>query len=143
MKFRIMEYRDIPDIVEDELRIFGQSLGFKMLEEEVNNPNSIFYVCEDEGKLIGYIGIWLTPPTGQILNFYIKEEHQGKKIGSKLLNIIIEIFKNNDVNTITLEVRYSNKTAINLYTKYGFSPSHRRKMYYKDGEDALVMIRRD
>ena len=37
-------------------------------------------------------------------------------------------------------MRVSNKPAINLYTKYGFSSFGTRKGYYQDNnEDALIM----
>jgi ribosomal-protein-alanine N-acetyltransferase len=42
---------------------------------------------------------------------------------------------------VTLEVRVSNMVAQNLYRKYGFEVSGRRKGYYRDnGEDAFYMI---
>jgi ribosomal-protein-alanine N-acetyltransferase len=41
---------------------------------------------------------------------------------------------------MTLEVRVSNKAAINLYQSLGFEKGGLRKGYYaNDGEDALIM----
>jgi ribosomal-protein-alanine N-acetyltransferase len=41
---------------------------------------------------------------------------------------------------VTLEVRVSNKTAQNLYHKYGFREAGLRRGYYSDNqEDALIM----
>ena len=43
-------------------------------------------------------------------------------------------------DSITLEVRASNKAALALYRRFGFAPSGVRKDYYKDPtEDALVL----
>jgi ribosomal-protein-alanine N-acetyltransferase len=43
-------------------------------------------------------------------------------------------------DSITLEVRASNKPALALYRRFGFAPSGVRKDYYKDPtEDALVL----
>ena len=41
---------------------------------------------------------------------------------------------------VLLEVRESNISAINLYSKCGFKEINRRKNYY-DGEDAIIMER--
>ncbi|HEY3202647.1 MAG TPA: ribosomal protein S18-alanine N-acetyltransferase [Thermoanaerobaculia bacterium] len=41
---------------------------------------------------------------------------------------------------ITLEVRVSNAAAREFYRSYGFSEAYRRRAYYQDGEDALVLI---
>jgi ribosomal-protein-alanine N-acetyltransferase len=38
-----------------------------------------------------------------------------------------------------LEVRAGNKAAISLYHKLGFAEVGKRKAYYSDGEDALLM----
>jgi ribosomal-protein-alanine N-acetyltransferase len=41
---------------------------------------------------------------------------------------------------ITLEVRVSNAAAREFYASYGFSDAYRRRAYYQDGEDALVLV---
>ncbi len=41
---------------------------------------------------------------------------------------------------ITLEVRVSNTAARRFYGSYGFAEAYRRRAYYQDGEDALVLI---
>ena len=43
------------------------------------------------------------------------------------------------VNALTLEVRVSNTAAIKLYENFGLKSVGRRKGYYEDGEDALIM----
>ena len=44
-------------------------------------------------------------------------------------------------NECYLEVRVSNSTAVNLYTKFGFKLTKTIKAYYRDGENAYVMAR--
>ena len=46
-----------------------------------------------------------------------------------------------DVKKITLEVRASNIKGINFYTKNGFKQVGVRKKYYKNGEDALLLLK--
>jgi ribosomal-protein-alanine N-acetyltransferase len=41
---------------------------------------------------------------------------------------------------ITLEVRVSNAPARQFYRSYGFTEAYRRRAYYQDGEDALVLV---
>jgi ribosomal-protein-alanine N-acetyltransferase len=45
-------------------------------------------------------------------------------------------------NSLTLEVRFSNRNAQALYQRFGMAPVGVRKRYYKD-EDALVMWAHD
>ena len=44
------------------------------------------------------------------------------------------------VESLFLEVRVSNTPAINLYKKFGFKIVRRIPYYYRDGEDAYVMV---
>jgi ribosomal-protein-alanine N-acetyltransferase len=42
--------------------------------------------------------------------------------------------------SMTLEVRLSNAAARSFYRSYGFTEAYRRRAYYQDGEDALVLV---
>jgi ribosomal-protein-alanine N-acetyltransferase len=43
-------------------------------------------------------------------------------------------------SAITLEVRISNAAARAFYRSYRFTEAYRRRAYYQDGEDALVLV---
>jgi ribosomal-protein-alanine N-acetyltransferase len=62
-----------------------------------------------------------------------------KGIGEFLLVNIINRSLALSAKCITLEVRPSNRSARALYTKYGFEVVGRRKKYYHDREDAIIM----
>ncbi len=49
------------------------------------------------------------------------------KIGDKLIKGIVDLCKDNNIASMTLEVRASNKIAQNLYRKYGFKMGGIRK----------------
>ena len=70
---------------------------------------------------------------------YIIVDNNYRKIGiaTKLLKYLEDSYK---LDNITLEVRESNKSAINFYLKNGFKEVTRRKNYYKD-EDGILMIK--
>ena len=70
----------------------------------------------------------------------VLEEYQGNGFGSMMLDFVINLVKSVNVPNISLEVRKSNEKAIKLYEKYGFKYSHTREKYYRNGEDALVLI---
>ncbi len=42
--------------------------------------------------------------------------------------------------SITLEVRVGNAAARQFYRSYAFTEAYRRRAYYQDGEDALVLV---
>lgn len=57
-----------------------------------------------------------------VLGIYVMEDYQGKNFGSKMIECLIEIGRQNDVKCISLTVRAENIKAISLYLKYGFVP---------------------
>ena len=110
--------------------------------KEINNLNKrefskrLEYV--DNNTLMGYLDYSLIYDRIEIDNIFVYEEHRNKKIGTKLMEYLIEMAKCNQIINITLEVRQSNKIAIHLYEKMGFTQVAIRKYYYGD-EDAILM----
>lgn len=140
---RQMTTDDINDIIIGEEKIFGESLGYDMLYSELTlNPYAYYFVLEIDGKINGYIGTWIDPDHAEIVNFYIDEKYQGLGFGSMMLEFFIELCDSCNVPNISLEVREHNLKAQSLYKKYGFEFSHKREKYYKDSENALVLIKK-
>ncbi|XMB67949.1 ribosomal protein S18-alanine N-acetyltransferase [Mycoplasmatota bacterium zrk1] len=142
MLIRKMFPEDIDIVVDQELEVFGSTLGTKMLNYELTvNQYAHYFVLEDDELIIGYIGLWCVFEKGQITNFYIMPDYRGKRLGEKFLKFALEYFMEQGTRVISLEVRESNKAAINLYHKFGFVAGGIRKNYYEDGENALLMIK--
>ena len=141
-EIRLMDQFDIDQVVEGEEKVFGESLGYDMLYSElVMNPFANYFVLDIDGNVCGYIGVWIDVDHSEIINVYVDQEYQSMGFGSMMLEFVIELCTMSNVPNISLEVRRSNEKAIKLYNKYGFVYSHDRKKYYKDGEDALVLIK--
>jgi len=65
---------------------------------------------------------------------------RGEGHGTRLMNDAISAGRSQLATSIVLEVRVSNAMAIRFYSGFGFIEIGRRRRYYKDGEDALVMM---
>lgn len=144
MRFRIrpLEEKDIGEIVAGETEVFGESLGFDMIYGDLKlNPYAHYLVLEIDGKVGGYLGLWITGEEAEIINFYVAKKYQGMGFGTKLLDFAVELCRMSEVKTLSLEVRPNNVPALKLYEKLGFVFSHVRKQYYRDGSDALVLIK--
>ena len=138
---RKMDLSDIPYVYQEEIKIFGKSLGEKTLYNEIMyNKLSKYFIALDEDKRAGYVGSWLTIPNAEILNLFVSEPYRGKGIGKALMNQVITTCQDEKIENITLEVRISNKYAIRMYQELGFQQVTTRKNYYENGEDALLMM---
>ncbi|AEC51827.1 acetyltransferase [Pyrococcus sp. NA2] len=104
------------------------------------NPDT-FLVAEYNGKVIGYVMGYLRPDMeGHIMSIAVDPDYRGNGIGKALMIAVIEKLFKKGARWIGLEVRVSNKIAINLYKKLGFKIVKRIYSYYSDGEDAFYMV---
>jgi ribosomal-protein-alanine N-acetyltransferase len=60
--------------------------------------------------------------------------------GRALLEDALSRAQSSGSTAITLEVRVSNEAAREFYKSYAFTEAYRRRAYYQDGEDALVLV---
>ncbi|MCU0105322.1 ribosomal protein S18-alanine N-acetyltransferase [Acholeplasma vituli] len=141
---RKMTPEDIETVVQLEEEVFGHSLGYDMIYNEITNHGfAHYFVDEEHDEIIGYVGLWINDNIGQIVNFLVKPTHQNKGLGKKWITFIMDYFKQNNVDIVSLEVRETNERAIHLYESYGFKKSYKRLKYYDNKEDAHVLIWRN
>ena len=135
-----MKEEDIDGVFEVEKNCFEDYWSKDSFKKELNNNLAKYLVAKVDEKIAGYVGIWFVVDEGHITNVAVHENFRGKKIGDKLIKRLIEVCKDNNIVSMTLEVRASNVVAQNLYRKYGFKMAGIRKEYYSNNkEDAIIM----
>ncbi len=107
---------------------------------ELANRSASYFVARLDGQVVGYGGMWVIMDEAHITTIAVSPDHQGKKIGERILIALMEEAILNGATRATLEVREHNHVAQNLYRKYRFREAAIRKNYYTDnGENAIVM----
>ena len=141
IKIRKMKLSDITYVYNEEIKIFGKSLGEKALFNDImyNDMSKYFIALVDDEKA-GYVGSWLTIPNADILNLFVSEEYRGLGIGRELMNEVINLCNDKKIELLTLEVNVNNKYAIEMYENLGFKLRNISTNYYNNKEDALHMI---
>ena len=76
-----------------------------------------------------------------ILNIAIDLTYQHQGYGKQFFNKILENYL--QYADVYLEVKRSNFPAINLYLNFGFEEIDIREEYYANGEDAVIMVKRE
>ena len=124
----------IEQIFNLEKEIFKSSAFSKSyLNTLIKGDNSFIYVYLIDDKVCGYLMILDSIDVYEILAIAAVEEYRNKGIAQELLDKI----KTKD---IFLEVRESNKVAINFYKKNNFKEISIRKNYYSEPtENAIIM----
>lgn len=95
-------------------------------------------------RLVGYGVCHSAAGEMHLLNLTVDPEFQRQGIGSRMLQRFVELARRHGVDTVLLEVRPSNISALALYRKNGFNEVGMRKNYYpaENGkEDALILAR--
>lgn len=108
--------------------------------EELANPVAAIDLCMVDFRIAGYLCSWLIHGEMQILNLATAPDFRRRGIAMQLLN---HVFNRGapGLTTAWLEVREHNHSAIALYQRCGFVLRGRRRHYYPDGEDALLLSR--
>lgn len=95
-----------------------------------------FWQKDSEEKIDSFICYQDLGDASEILSLGVRPAAQSQGRMTKLLIDFCALHKN---RAIFLEVHEENKKALALYTKLGFVLQRRRRCYYSDGKDALVL----
>ena len=143
MEIRKVKENDIPMIALLEREIFSVPWSEQSFLSERSSPDSLFYLGEEEGALVGFCILHRFGEEGEIYNIAVSPYARGKGYGDRLLRYVLEKGEGLGTQSVFLEVRESNFPARKLYEKNGFVPVGRRKLYYDAPTEDAVLYRRN
>ena len=146
IKYRLATIEDFDAVRAIENECFKEPYSDEDLHYEFEqNPVNKIIVAEKDGRVVGFIDFLITFNSSTIMQVAVTKESRGNGIATQLLSEMEKSFPkeiDDIVETITLEVRESNVAAKNLYLKNGYKIVVIKSNYYKDGENAIYMIKR-
>ena len=136
-----MDLEDIGGVQEVERASFPVPWPANAFRHELKeNKNARYIVARENGRIVGYAGLWLMVDEAHITTFAVHPDQRRRRIGERMLVRLFEMAAAMNAEWLTLEVRASNLAAQKLYDKYGFRRAGVRRRYYSDNnEDALIM----
>ena len=142
MIIREIKKSDLNTIASFEKEIFSDdAFSLDTLKKSLNDDHFIGLVATDN-ELIGYLFISYFGNEANILKIAVDSNNRNKGIATKLLNQMFDTLKNICVENIFLEVDENNLVALGLYRKLGFEKTRIRYMYYKNGANAIEMVKK-
>ena len=135
----IIEDMKISDLDNLDISNFDDFWNIDILKDELTSETSQFFCAKYENKIVGFAGIKIVLDEADIMNIAVKKDYRRQGIATLLLNHILNICKEKNIKTINLEVNEENFSAISLYQKFGFEECGRRKQYYDNKYDAILM----
>jgi len=94
-----------------------------------------FAMLADSGFALGRV----VAGEAEILSLGVWPEARGKGLGGALLDRLIQESRARGAGTLLLEVAANNVPALALYHRRGFIEIGRRRAYYADGRDAILL----
>ena len=151
-QFDPMILADLPEVARLEKIIFSDPWSENLYGNELrSNPLSFYWVLRPDPNwpahldpappILGYCGYWVMGEECHIVNIATHPDWRGRGLGQRMMDDMLARMVDQGVTEVTLEVRAGNVPAIALYTKFGFAEVGRRRRYYADGEDALLLTR--
>ncbi len=103
-------------------------------QERIRSPDDLTVVAEKDNEIVGVLtvqrGMYRKNRHTANLGIAIKNAHRRKGLGSELISAGIDWCRENYIKKLNLEVFSSNKGAISLYEKLGFSIEGIRKSQF-------------
>jgi ribosomal-protein-alanine N-acetyltransferase len=140
LSLRLLTEDDLPQVMEVERSAHSHPWRQSSFEDCLKGRQRC-WLAENNNKLVGYVVITHAGGDAELLNIAVSPKFQRKGIGSSLLQHAINCVIGH-ADMLFLEVRVSNRKAIELYSKEGFFELGNRKNYYptvNGHEDALLM----
>jgi len=97
------------------------------------------FVAEEDGKVVGSIVGATLENQGIIKLIAVEQNYRGKGIGKKLIEFILEHFKEKGTREVIARSRTQNTAGISFLKTFGFEIIKTIENYYPDGDDAYLM----
>jgi [ribosomal protein S18]-alanine N-acetyltransferase len=135
---RPLVVEDLPSILRIEEATYPTPWTEGIFRDELAAAGRVYLVAEENDQVVGYSGLMVVLPEAHVTSVTVDPRKRGSRIGTRLMLRVCHEALAAGANSLTLEVRVSNRNAQALYQRFGMAPVGVRKRYYKD-EDALVM----
>jgi ribosomal-protein-alanine N-acetyltransferase len=139
--FSAMRPADLAEVMEIERLVFASpwTPGLFLHELQLEFSRTELARLGSAGPLAGYVVWWRVADEAHILNIAVDPARRRRGIGAALTRRVVDDAAARRAATVSLDVRAGNLPAQGLYKALGFAPIGRRKGYYDDGEDAVIM----
>ena len=143
---REMEIEDLNEVFDIESSSSPHPWSKKMFLDEIKSSFSHCFTIQRHGvpqcRVMGFICFRNLGEESELLNICVHPQYRGIGIGKKLMQFYIDLSQEMKIKTFHLEVNVSNQPAIQLYQFFYYQSSGKRKRFYQNQFDALLMTRK-
>lgn len=139
---RKMTEQDLDELMIIEKDSFSLPWSRQAYEAELQNQYANYLVCDWQGEVAAYVGMWTIFEEAHITNVAVARKFRRMGMGQILMLEEEKLAIAKQATQMLLEVRPSNIAALTMYNQLGYLPTSLRKQYYSDNqEDAIIMTK--
>ena len=145
LEIRPMQHSDLDAVLAIEVDLFpidawSEELFLGELAEVSNSRDLAVAVIDSQ--IVGYASFRYVGKQGDVNTVAVSKTHQGKGIGTSLMDWLESQATLRNVREIFLEVRSDNDAAMKMYSTRGYERIDVRRNYYGNTIDANIMRKR-
>ncbi len=138
-----MQRQHVPQVAALERECFSDPWSEQSLAGELDNPLSLWLVCQVDGEVWGYVGSQTVLGETDMMNVAVLPRARRQGIAQRLILALVAQLKQQGSHCLSLEVRPSNTPAVALYQGLGFSQVGRRPNYYRHPKEDGLILRKE
>ena len=121
-----------------------ETFNRKQLKYLLLKARSIVLVAQISGNIVGSIIVLLRERilNARIYSLNVHPEQRRRGIAGSLMDSALDILEEKGYDNVTLEVGINNRIAQDLYRSKDFVVDKKLSRYYKNGDDALHLMRK-
>ncbi|WP_229051819.1 ribosomal protein S18-alanine N-acetyltransferase [Aeromicrobium sp. Leaf350] len=132
---------DVPVLAELERACFDDPWSASSVASEVASVERHVRLAVEGETAVGWSSTLVVAETADLLRVAVRPASRRRGVARVLVEELLRTAADAGAERILLEVAADNTGAQALYGGLGFREIHRRRAYYADGGDALVMER--
>lgn len=142
MTLRPATVEDVPALAAMEHDLFGiDAWSEETVRDEVLGPGRHAVVAVEDASVVGYAITMRSDDVVDLQRIAVRPEHRRGGLAGRLLEEVLAAARAGGASRCLLEVGAANTGALAFYAGTGFVEIDRRRRYYRDGSDAVVMRR--
>jgi ribosomal protein S18 acetylase RimI-like enzyme len=132
-----MDYGFIRALSKEAFSLYGDYE--QIIPQWFVNPDVMTIVSFETMQSLGFAMLYVL--SGEMLAIAVKQEYQGRGIGTELLNKIERIASQLGLDRLLLHTAIENEVAVMFFHKASFAVIGTEEGYYSRGQAALVMAK--
>lgn len=132
----------LDEVMDIERRAYAFPWSDGNFRDCLRSGYSAWLLRNDAAAVIGYSMMSMAVGEAHLLNLAVDPAHRGGGLGRRMLDHVLSIARAAHCTVMFLEVRRSNRVALQMYRDNGFERVGIRKNYYpgfEQREDAFVL----